>query len=116
MRKLSILGIMLLLLVSFSAVASAGSQDFTLVNQTGSDIHYVFVSPHSSSDWGSDVMGKDALINGDSVNITFRPGTRSANWDIRVEYSDGSAEEWENFNLNTISQITLKRNGNAVYQ
>ena len=116
MKKMRMMGVLLLLMLSFSAVASAGAQDFTLVNQTGLDIHYVFVSPRSSSDWGSDIMGRDVLPNGNSVQITFSPGTRAADWDIRVEYVNGDYEEWENFNLNSISQITLKKNGDAVYQ
>ena len=116
MKKMRILGFALLLMLAFSAVVSAGSQDFTLVNQTGSNIHYVFVSPHSSSDWGSDIMGRDSLPNGNAVKVQFAPNTSVATWDIRVEYDDGSYEEWVNFDLNTISQITLRPNGDAEYQ
>ncbi len=116
MKKRLILGIVFLLLLGFSSVAFAGAQDFTLINQTGSDIHYVFIAPHTSNDWGSDVMGRDVLPNGGAVDILFSPGEKATYWDIRVEYMDGTYQEWENFNLKQIHKITIKKNGDAFYE
>jgi len=116
MKKLSIVFSVLLMLVLSCSVAFAGAQDFTLVNNTGVDVHYVYVAPHSSSDWGSDVMGRDVLMNGDSVLITFSAGDRATYWDIRVEDTSGGFLEWTNFNLKEISTITLKGNGYAEYE
>jgi hypothetical protein len=56
-------------LVAASA-ARAGDQDFTLVNKTGVEIHSLHVAPHSSDEWGEDILGKDTLANGDSLEIT----------------------------------------------
>lgn len=116
MKRLVSLVIATLLLVSCSAVALAGAQDFVLVNQTGVDIHQVYVSSHSDNDWGSDVMGRDILPNGSSVTIVFSPGERAAYWDIRVEDRDGNYLEWENFNLKQILAITLLPDGQAEYR
>lgn len=116
MKKLMFTFSLLFMLLFSCSVAFAGAQDFTLVNKTGVDIHYVYVSPHNSNDWGSDVMGKDALANGDSVHITFNAGDKAAYWDIRVEDTSGGFLEWDNFNLKEISTITLKSNGSAAYQ
>jgi len=116
MKKLSIFGIVAILLIGFSSLAFAGAQDFTLVNNTGVDIHYVYIAPHHVNDWGSDVMGKDSLPTGSSVSITFSPGDKATFWDIRVEDQGGKYLEWENFNLKEISNITLKSSGVAEYQ
>lgn len=116
MKKFGILGIIAMLLISFSSLAFAGAQDFTLVNNTGVDVHYVFVSPHRSNDWGSDIMGKDSLPSDSSVDITFSPGDKATFWDIRVEDQGGKFLEWDNFNLKEISNITLKANGVAEYK
>ena len=47
-------------LVSVSAVR-AGDQDFTLINKTGVEIHALHIAPHSSDEWGEDILGKDTL-------------------------------------------------------
>lgn len=51
--------------------ARAGDQDFTLVNDTGVEIHHVYISPHDSDAWGEDILGEDTLADGDSVHIKF---------------------------------------------
>src|SRR5205807_10330025 len=85
----------------------SGKQDFTLVNQTGVEIHKVFISPHDSNDWEEDILGRDTLPNGESVDIKFHRNEKAANWDLRVEDSQGHALEWENLNLLEISKVTL---------
>ena len=44
-----------------TTAARAGDQDFTLVNKTGIEIHSLHVAPHSSDEWGEDILGKDTL-------------------------------------------------------
>lgn len=88
-------------------LACAGDQDFTLVNDTGFDIHSVYVAPHSSDDWEEDVLGRDTLDDGESVDITFSRKEKTKMWDLRVEDEDGASYEWENLNLLEISNVTL---------
>ncbi|HEX3560069.1 MAG TPA: hypothetical protein VHU19_12750 [Pyrinomonadaceae bacterium] len=85
----------------------SGKQDFTLVNQTGVEIHKVYISPHDSNDWEEDILGRDTLPDGQSVDIKFHRNEKAANWDLRVEDSQGHALEWENLNLLEISKVTL---------
>lgn len=82
--------------------------DFKLVNKTGVEIHSVYIAPHDSDEWGDDVMGKDTLDNGDSVDIQFHPKTKAKIWDLRVEDKDGKYVEWESFDLTKIEVLTLK--------
>jgi hypothetical protein len=90
-----------------ASAARAGEQDFKLVNRTGVEIHALHVSPHSSDEWGEDILGKDTLPNGESLDITFPNRTRAAHWDLRVEDEKGNSLTWESIDLLEVSEVTL---------
>jgi hypothetical protein len=92
---------------SAGAANTAGAQDFTLVNKTGVEIHALHVSPHASDDWEEDVLGRDTLPDGASVDIKFNRDEKAALWDLRIEDKDGNHIEWENLDLLKISKVTL---------
>lgn len=89
-------------------------QDFTLVNSTGVEINKVFISPHDKDDWEEDILGRDTLPSGQSVDIKFHRDEKAEMWDLRVEDTQGNAIEWENLKLPEISKVTLHyENGRA---
>jgi hypothetical protein len=90
-----------------SSTAAQGNQDFTLVNKTGVEIDKVFISPHDVNDWEEDILGRDTLPDGESVEVKFHRNEKAAIWDLRIEDKQGNAIEWENLNLLEISKITL---------
>ena len=90
-----------------SAASNSAAQDFTLVTQTGVEIDKVYISPHDKDDWEEDILGKDTLPEGQSVDIKFHRDETAAEWDLRVEDKGGNAIEWENLNLLKISKLTL---------
>lgn len=90
-----------------TATDTAGAQDFTLVNKTGVEIHALHVSPHGSDDWEEDVLGKDTLADGATLDIKFDRDEKAALWDLRIEDKDGNHIEWENLDLLKISKVTL---------
>ena len=85
----------------------AADQDFTLVNKTGVEIHALHVSPADANKWGPDILGKDTLEDGQSVEIKFHEDEEADKWDLRVEDKEGHAIEWEDLNLMKIEKITL---------
>lgn len=95
------------LTVGMGGAASASNADFQLVNKTGYQIDSVFVGAHSSDSWGSDIMGKSALADDDSVNIVFPHGGAACMFDIKVKYNDGEEAEWGNVNLCQYEKISL---------
>lgn len=98
-----------------AASSTAAAQDFTLVNKTGVEIDKVFISPHDGDDWEEDILGRDTLPDGQSVDIKFHRSETAPMWDLRVEDSKGNAIEWENLNLLQISKATLHyENGKAT--
>jgi hypothetical protein len=97
-----------------SPATQGAAQDFSLVNKTGVEIHAVYISPHDGDDWEEDILGRDTLPNGESVDIKFQRTETAENWDLRIEDSKGNAIEWENLNLLKISKATLfYENGKA---
>lgn len=97
-----------------SAAFAQGKQDFALHNETGVEIHQLFVSPHSSNDWEEDVLGQDTLPSGESVEIHFSPRAKPKLWDLKIVDKEGNGITWESLNLLEISEVTLHyKNGKA---
>lgn len=95
------------LFITASVVARPGKQDFILHNQTGVEIHSLFVSPHDSNTWQEDILGRETLPNGESVRVTFDDHEKKVHWDLKVTDKDGNSLEWEDLNLTEISELTL---------
>lgn len=93
--------------LAFAGVAQAGTQDFTLTNATGYQIDRIYVSPTAEASWQEDVMGSDALADGEGVEISFDAPDGQCMWDLKAVYNDGEEAVWIGFNLCTISSITL---------
>ncbi len=87
--------------------ASGANQDFTVVNKTGVIIDKLFVSPSEKDDWQEDILGKDVLADGESLEIKFHPKEKIAKWDLKIEDSKGQSIEFHDLNLTEISKVTL---------
>lgn len=112
-RNVAVLAGVLALVMSTRA-ALAGEQDFTLVNRTGTEIHKVFISPHHDDSWGEDILGRDTLDKGESVDIKFHRSETAEHWDLKIIDKEGNSIVWENFNLLKISKIVLRYEGNTA--
>lgn len=94
-------------ILAFAGAAQAGTQDFSLTNATGYQIDSIFVSPTTEASWQEDIMGRDALADGEAVDITFDAPDGQCMWDLKAIYNDGEEAVWIGFDLCTISSITL---------
>src|SRR6266446_2059734 len=95
------------LFVTATALARTGKQDFLLHNQTGVEIHSLYVSPHSADDWEEDILGKDTMATGESLKITFDDRDKHVHWDLKVTDKDGNSLEWYDLNLVETEEVTL---------
>jgi hypothetical protein len=93
--------------LAVAGYARGGKQDFVLHNETGVEIHELYVSPHSSNNWGEDVLGQDTLAPGASVKITFDDQEKAVKWDLKVADGNKHTIEWEDLDLSKISEATL---------
>jgi hypothetical protein len=94
-----------------SPLAAQSKLDFTLVNKTGLTIDYIYVSPTNDNEWGEDVMGRDVLEHGESVDIVFSRSEKSCMWDLKIKDADGDEVSWSNLDLCQASHITLNYEG-----
>lgn len=67
-------------LITATAFARAGKQDFILHNETGVEVNSLFVSPHDSNDWEQDVLGRETLASGESVKVIFNDREKKVRW------------------------------------
>tara|TARA_R110000764_G_scaffold182781_1_gene268511 strand:+ start:134 stop:463 length:330 start_codon:yes stop_codon:yes gene_type:complete len=72
----------------FSTSAAAFNGYVEVTNDTGFDIHYLYVSPAHAGDWQEDVLDEDILPDGSTVRVTVRKAKGSV-YDIRAEDEDG---------------------------
>ena len=98
-----------LLLGAFAATpaAFAGTQDFTLVNQTGVEIYSLYISETANDDWEEDVLGEDTLPDGGRMEITFS-GRSACLWDIMVTDDEGGEVTWTGIDLCESSVVVLR--------
>lgn len=87
--------------------AEGSDNDFTVVNKTGYTIDKIFVSPHDKNSWGDDIMGKDLLKDGESVDIKFHSGADADDYDLKVVYEDKEEAVWADLHLPKIHKVTL---------
>jgi hypothetical protein len=109
------LSIVALISVFASFVHAQGKQNFTLVNKTGMAITELYVSKASADEWEEDILGRDTLPNGESVEITFSPKERAAKWDVKLVDENGKDHKYYNLNLLEISEISVRSNGDGTW-
>lgn len=103
-----IAGVVVAALVSAPVhAAQEKNLDFKLINSTGLGIDKVFLSPSSSEKWGEDVMGRDVLKNGESVDIKFHSSETECKWDLKVVDEEKDPIIWTGLNLCSTESIEL---------
>jgi hypothetical protein len=97
----------LTLLMVAMAFAQARKHEFKLLNQTGVEIHELYLSPHSSDDWEEDVLGRETLPDGESVQIKFDDRDKHEMWDLKIVDGKGASITWEKLDLTKIAELTI---------
>lgn len=95
------------------AAAFAGQQDFKIVNKTGYAFKNIYVSEANNNSWDEDILGRDMLEDGETLDVSFGKGEKTCIWDMKVTYDDGESAIWEDLNLCKISKVTLRWNKNT---
>ena len=93
--------------LAVAGASRAGTQDFTLVNQTGSTIYTLHVSESSNDSWEEDVLGEDTLADGGRMSVTFS-GRKACLWDLRVTDPDENEVTWTAIDLCEVSVVVLR--------
>lgn len=92
---------------SFMSPAAAGTQDFTILSNTGYPIERVYVSTSTKENWEEDVLGEDILPEGERTKIRFSSDEDACLWDLKVVYADEESAESQGINLCEVSVVAL---------
>lgn len=115
MKKLAVAGLVAISVLGVSRLALAGTQDFTVVNETGLVISELYVSESSNDNWEEDVLGSDVLGNDESTKITFNNYQEGeCSFDIKIVDNHDEAWTVNGVNLCKTSTVTFRREGNKV--
>jgi hypothetical protein len=110
-RKLSVFLFLAAVFVFMPFAAEAAT--ISVINRTGVDIYYAYISASGTDNWEEDILGDNILTDGNTLSINV---TGSYNmFDLRVEDSVGDGLEFYQFPGNT-TQITLLSDGTADYR
>ena len=91
--------------------AQTNDPSFRVVNNTPNVINEVYASPSNERSWGQDRLGTEVIAPG-GLHIVRLPADGNCNYDVRIVYQGGSAEERRN--LNTCQMVDLVLGGGAA--
>ncbi|MFP4365189.1 MAG: hypothetical protein ACLFR1_15105 [Spirochaetia bacterium] len=78
-RTLAILCIFLF--IGFLISCKENTISITVINDTGYDIYYLYISPEEDESWGEDILGSNTILeNGNRVSINL--SSETCNYDI----------------------------------
>ena len=88
----------------------AGSGDdwyVSIRNNTGSTINELYISPHNSNSWGTNLIENDYMENKTTEQIYMDGGIEFIDYDIRMDSSDGSVYVKEVIQLSNNITVVL---------
>ena len=91
--------------------AQTNDPSFRVVNNTPNVINEIYASPSNERSWGQDRLGTEVVQPG-GPHIVRLPADGNCNYDVRIVYQGGSAEERRN--LNTCQMVDLVLGGGVA--
>lgn len=85
--------------LAFSMPALALDRHVKIINETRFDIVEFYGSQVNAKTWEEDILGKDTLRAGQSVDVNFDDGTGYCMFDFRAVFDDGDELIRENINV-----------------
>ena len=98
-------GLVLATLLSFSAPALAGIQDFTIRNNGKFAIWYIFVSPTTSDEWEEDILGEDVMPANSELNVEMTGYDNQCMFDIKIIDERENVREYYDVDLCTVLYV-----------
>jgi len=105
--------IALLGLLPGQAPAQSNDPSFRIVNNSGNVINEVYASPANQRSWGAERLG-DVTIQPGGNYIVRLPIDGNCNYDIRVVFRGGAAEERRNVNTCNLTDFVVGGGGTAA--
>lgn len=84
------------------------SQNFIFRNASNAIVTHLYVSPVTSNNWGSDVLGASVLPPGQAVQLAFPSSSGACNWDLKLRVEDGTEHEMRNTDLCGTNEVAFQ--------
>ncbi|MDP2063004.1 MAG: hypothetical protein Q8J98_07850 [Phaeovulum sp.] len=94
------------LVASIALPAAALDRRVRIINNTKFTIVEFYGSHTGTTSWQEDILGRDVLRPGNSVNINFDDGTGYCVFDFKAVFNDGDVLEKYGVNVCEISSYT----------
>ena len=107
LRRTAVTALAALALAAMTAApAFALDRQVRIVNNTGYTIVEFYGSNKGSKSWEEDILGRDVLGSGQSVNINFNDGTGYCMFDFKAVFNDGDVVTSKDINICEIGTYT----------
>lgn len=106
MRKITaalVLGVLAMSVVG----AQALDRRVKIINSSSYDIYEFYASNTGSNSWEEDILGKNILPAGNSVNINIDDGTGYCKYDFKAVFEDGDEVVSADNNVCELAQFTF---------
>ena len=90
-------------------LAHAADRRVEIVNNTGMTLTHFYASNSGTASWEEDILGRDTLADGDTVQININDGTGACKFDFKAVFDNGQSLEKANINVCEISTYTYSR-------
>ncbi len=102
-------GLTIASLILSVGVAHAADRRVEIVNKTGMTLTHFFASNSGARSWEEDILGRDTLADGESVEININDGSGACKFDFKAVFETGKSLEKGNINVCEISTYTYNR-------
>ena len=109
-RRLTIAGAAVLLAGAVaSTVALAADRRVDIVNKTGLVMTHFYASNSGTDSWEEDILGRDTLADGETVQVDINDGTGACKFDFKAVFENGSSLVRNNIDVCKISTFTYNQ-------
>ncbi len=110
MKKVLFSAVLVMVLLSVTAVYGADKRDFTFVNASGYPIKFVGINPPGDEDWNENELN-GTLEDKASFRVDFEIPEKGCVWNIKVTWADDNRFSiFRGINLCNIKIFTVKNN------
>jgi len=94
------------------ASQNANAATVSIVNQSSSELHAIYISGSGAGDWEENIIDGYVLPAGNEVDINI---PNYSKFDLRIEDGDGNYEEYYEF-PGKVSKIYLQGGGESSFE
>jgi hypothetical protein len=96
-------------LICSLANAQAANRIVEIINETGATMTEFYASIGASNSWEEDILGDEALEDGESVDVNIDDGSGKCVYDFKAIFANGGEAVKQGVNVCQISTFTFTR-------